>query len=304
MSQIFDALHRSESERRGSDLPKLQAAPELLREVERQVVVRDTRWHREPAADQDPFTTIPAVKVATDPNPKLVCITDIHSLAAERFRFLGVKLRHLQQKKDTNRLLITSSVPEEGKSTVAANLACVLAKKEGLKVLLLEGDLRRPALAKIFGISGEKGLGEFLHDSKSSEPNLYRLEGLGFWILPAGNSSADSLTLLQSVKLNTLMDQLTSWFDWIIIDSPPVLPLGDTSIWMRLSDSVLLITRPGRTEKRQLQRTLEAIEQPKMVGVLVNASSDSNAKNYYRYYHGQRTLDSTTGKPATPDLSR
>ena len=297
MSQIFDALHRSESERRGLDLPTLHTAPELLREVERQAIARDSRWHREPVIDESNCGTIPAINLATDPSAKLVCAADIHSLAAERFRFLGVKLRHLQQKKNINRLLITSSVPEEGKSTVAANLACVLAKKEGLKVLLLEGDLRRPALSKVFGMQVERGLSELLDDSKSSKTILYKLENLGFWILPAGCSPADSLTLLQSTKLNTLMDQLTSWFDWIIIDSPPLLPLGDTSIWMRLADSVLLVTRPARTEKRQLQITFEAIEQPKMLGVLINASSDASADNYYQYYQGQRTPDSTTGKP-------
>jgi capsular exopolysaccharide synthesis family protein len=296
MSQIFDALHRSESERRGQDLPKLHTAPELLREVERQVVGRDTQWRREPVTE-DRFTDIPAVTVTADPHARLVCVTDGQSLAAERFRFLGVKLRHLQQKKQTNRLLITSSVPEEGKSTVAANLACVLAKKEGLKVLLLEGDLRRPALAKIFGIQGARGLSELLHGSKTSGTNLCRLDSLGFWMLPAGNSSVDSLTLLQSSKLNDVMDQMSSWFDWIIIDSPPVLPLGDTSIWMRLADNILLVTRPGRTEKRQLQQTLEAIEQPKMLGVLLNASSDASANNYYHYYQGRRqTPDPSNGK--------
>jgi capsular exopolysaccharide synthesis family protein len=294
MSQIFDALHRSESERRGQDLPELHTAPELLREVERQAVQRDTQGRREAVSDdQDP--EIPAVKVATD--PKLVCVTDGHSLAAERFRFLGVKLRHLQQKKQINRLLITSSVPEEGKSTVAANLACVLAKREDVRVLLLEGDLRRPALAKSLGIQVLKGLGELLENDKVSGTNLYRLDSLGFWILPAGNSLVDSLTLLQSSKLAELMDRLTSSFDWIVIDSPPVLPLGDTSVWMRLADAILLVTRPGLTEKRQLQRTFEAIEQSKMLGVLVNASSDVSAMNYYHKYQGRRTPNSINGEP-------
>lgn len=299
MSQIFDALHRSESERRGQDLPKLRAAPELLREVERQVVSSDPHRHRETVTDKDPFVEIPAVKVAADPNTKLLCVTDGQSLAAERFRFLGVKLRHLQQKNHPSRLLITSSVPEEGKSTVAANLACVLAKKEDLKVLLLEGDLRRPALAKIFGIHVEKGLSEFLQGDGASGMNLYRFGDLGFWMLPAGSPPNDSLTLLQSSKLTELMDQLASCFDCIIIDTPPVLPLGDTSIWMRLSDAILLVARPGRTEKRQLQRTFEAIEQPKLLGVLLNASSDPSANNYYHYYHGRRTSESTIGE-ATP----
>jgi capsular exopolysaccharide synthesis family protein len=297
MSQIFDALHRSESERKGQDLSQLRAAPELLREVERQIVPRDTHPHREAVAERGRSAEIPAIRVTANANTKLVCVTDRQSLAAERFRFLGVKLRHLQQKDHPKRLLVTSSVPEEGKSTVAANLACVLAQKEGLKVLLLEGDLRRPGLAKTFGVQAGKGLSEFLQDDRASGTNLYRFDDLGLWMLPAGGPPTDSLTLLQSSKLTELMDQIASCFDWIIIDSPPVLPLGDTSIWMRLSDAILLVARPGRTEKRQLQRTLEAIEQPKkLLGVLLNASSDPSANNYYHYYHGRRTPDSTIGE--------
>jgi capsular exopolysaccharide synthesis family protein len=296
MSQIFDALHRSESERRGQDLPTIHTAPELLREVERQVALKDTHRQREPVANKGQVTQISAVTLASAAESKLICVSDGQSLAAERFRFLGVKLRHIQQKNRLNRLLITSSVPEEGKSTVAANLACVLAKKEDLKVLLLEGDLRRPTLAKTLGIRVTRGLSELLQDDHASGMNLYRLDDLGFWVLLAGSPPSDSLTLLQSSKLTAVMDQLTSWFDWIIIDSPPVLPLGDTSVWMRLSDNILLVTRPGRTEKRQLQQTFEAIEQSKVLGVLLNASTDPGANNYYRYYHGPRTPDSATGK--------
>ena len=77
------------------------------------------------------------------------------------------------------------------------------------------------------------------------------------------------------------MDQLTGWFDWIIIDSPPVLPLADTSVWMRLADGILIVTRQGTTEKRHLQRGLEALEPKKLIGALVNGSKNAADSNYY-----------------------
>ena len=77
------------------------------------------------------------------------------------------------------------------------------------------------------------------------------------------------------------MDQLTTWFDWIIVDSPPVLPLADTSVWMRLADGILLATRQGVTEKRKLLRGLEAIEPKKLIGALVNSSNNAAASDYY-----------------------
>jgi Mrp family chromosome partitioning ATPase len=87
--------------------------------------------------------------------------------------------------------------------------------------------------------------------------------------------------VLQSVKLNALMSQLADWFECIVIDSPPVLPLADTSVWMRLADGIVLVARQGITEKKQLQRGLEAIEPQKLVGALLNCSKNQAHSHYY-----------------------
>ena len=92
------------------------------------------------------------------------------------------------------------------------------------------------------------------------------------------------------------MDQLTALFDWIIIDSPPVLPLADTSVWMRLADGILLTTRQGTTQRRQLQRGLEAIESRKLIGALVNSSKHAAASDYY--YYGPAAASRTDDAPA------
>ena len=94
-------------------------------------------------------------------------------------------------------------------------------------------------------------------------------------MLPAGSAPQNPLELMQSGKLSPLMEQLEAWFDWIVIDSPPVLPLADTSLWSRLADGILLVTRKGITEKQQLQRGLEAIEKSKLLGALVNSSANA-----------------------------
>jgi capsular exopolysaccharide synthesis family protein len=231
------------------------------------------------------------------PQSKLVSITDQEGLAAEKFRFLAVRLRHLQQKRPLKRLLITSSMAEEGKSTIAANLACTLAGKQQQKTLLLEGDLRRPTMAKQFGLGSIPGLTELLQGDSATAMNIRQIESLGLWILPAGSPSRTPLELIQSRKFSLVMDQLGAWFDWIVIDSPPVMPLGDTSVWMRLADGILLVTRPGKTAKRQLQRGLEAIEQSKLIGAVLNGSTDPGLVDYYRYY-GQAPVSMATGRPA------
>ena len=80
------------------------------------------------------------------------------------------------------------------------------------------------------------------------------------------------------------MDQLAAWFDWVVVDTPPVLPLADTSVWMRVVDGVLLVARQGTSEKRQLQRGLEAIDRSKLIGALLNCSSSTAHNDYYYHY--------------------
>ena len=300
MSQIFDALQRSEAERSGADLAQLSVATDLLEVAERRVVQfadeddRPIENKRQAENDHDThtvrldqFSQFQPLRVLVPPQSKLVCITETESLAAEKFRFLGVRLRHLQQKQPLKRVLVTSSMAEEGKSTVAANLACTLGKRQSQKTLLLEGDLRRPSLAQQFGVGRVPGLSEVLQDEPGSGMNIYKLHDLGLWILPAGSPPRNPLELMQSGKLSLLMDHLAGWFDWIVIDSPPVLPLGDTSVWMRLADSILLVTRPGKTAKRQLRRALEAVEESKLLGALVNGSREAALGDYYHYYYAK-----------------
>jgi len=136
------------------------------------------------------------------------------------------------------------------------------------------------------------GLCEWLEGNDTSMTNIYRLEGPDLWILPAGNPSGNPLELLQSGRLSNLMDQLAGLFDWIVIDSPPVLPLADTSVWSRLADGIILVARQGTTEKRQLQRGLEAIDNQKLIGALLNCSHNSAASEHYYYY--RRSADAET----------
>jgi Mrp family chromosome partitioning ATPase len=89
---------------------------------------------------------------------------------------------------------------------------------------------------------------------------------------------------MQSGRLSELLDQLSGWFDWIIIDSPPVLPLADTSVWARLVDGILLVTREGTTKRRLLQSGLKALEQSKLLGAVVNSSASTDHTNYYYRY--------------------
>lgn len=307
MSHIFDALQRSEAEQSGTEPTRsestLPVATDLLELAERKRrVTRAAVAHRQPLDRrmldrEEPLTVVdqyPTLPVSIPPDSRLVAVGEEESLGAEKFRFLAVRLRHLRQSRPLKKVLITSTIPQEGKSTVAANLACTLAKRKQHKTLLLEGDLRRPAVAGKFGLGAVPGLCEWLRGETESK-NIYRLDQLNLWILPAGSAPENPLELMQSGKLPALMEELSAWFDWIVIDSPPVLPLADTSLWVRQADGILLVTRKGITEKQQLQRGLDALERSKILGALVNGSTDTVHSDYYLRY-GPAT--SSPGSPA------
>lgn len=238
----------------------------------------------------DQLAQFQSLRILTPPNSRLVCITDKESPAAEQFRFLGVRLRQLQQNRALKKVLVTSTIPQEGKSTSAANLACVLAQRTSQRTLLIDGDLRRPSITKMFGLGKLSGITEWLRGQQGPMTSIYHLVEPGLWVLPAGDAPRDPLELMQSGRLSVLMEQLGSWFDWIVIDSPPVLPLADTSIWMRIADGILLVARQGTTEKEHLKRGLEVIDSKKLLGGLLNSSARAT-HNYYYDQHRQTPLE-------------
>jgi capsular exopolysaccharide synthesis family protein len=333
MSHIFDALQRAETERSGAELDDFALANELLRiaEAEPPTAVVESQTPPATAAPESRTAenSIPAVRipqptfternvgdaglpprvnvfdqfeslpVVMPPNTKLVSVTEKDSLAAEKFRFLAVRLRQLQQNRNLKKLLITSTIPEEGKTTVSANLACTLARRKQQKTLLLEGDLRRPTLARHLGMGRAPGLSEYLQGEADVRKSIYRLDALGLWVLPAGRVPQNALEVMQAGKLSPLMDQLTGWFDWIVIDSPPILPLADTSIWARVADGVLLVTRPGKTEKEHLERGIEALDRSKLLGALINSSANVARSNYY-YRYGPKSAEPQTDQAENP----
>lgn len=321
MSQIFDALQRSEAERNGGDAGGDSGVTDLLRRTERRASTVSSQ-----SESPDPWSTIiepepavtvaepetesklgvaAAVHVATAVLPveeriegplqckvltiapseesRLVALPEGDSAASEAFHLLGVRLRHLRRQRPLKKVLVTSTIPQEGKSMVAANLACTLALRTQQKVLLLEGDIRRPTQSKIFGIASKSGICNWLNGERSLVNCMYRLDGPGIWILPAGEATGNSLELLQSGRLLPMMEQLTNWFDWVVIDSPPILPLADTSVWTNMADGILLVARQGTTQKRQLQRGLEAVGTQRLIGALLNsAKSVAHLDYYYR----------------------
>jgi capsular exopolysaccharide synthesis family protein len=273
MSRIFEALQRSESERAGLSFVETElVAPEFLQATENREV-------------QDEFQSLVP---SPGPDSRLVCISDPTSLAAEKFRTLAVRLRQLrqssQQSSQLKRVLVTSAVPEEGKSVCAANLATSLARNREQRTLLIEGDLRRPTIRQNLGLSPVAGLTDWLRGDVVLDEILYRIDPPGCWFLPAGRPMENVMELMQAEKMSELFDRISPMFDWIVIDSTPVVPLADAVVWARYSDGVLLVAREGKTEKRPFSKAVDVLTRYNLLGLILNGSSNANYNHYYQSY--------------------
>jgi capsular exopolysaccharide synthesis family protein len=298
MSRIFDALQRSGAEQSGIEYGDMMTMAADVFEVPRrqtQDAVEDAVSAIPAETIQTPLTATVARDVEEDAVPppfhsveswpnlssRLVYFTEPDGMAAEKFRFLSVRLRQMQQNRTLKKILITSSIPQEGKSTVAANLACTLAPRDQQRALLLDGDLRRPSIANVFGLGKIAGISEWLQGEGGPATCIHQLKGTRLCVLPAGAPPKHPLELMQSGKLSSIMRRLSTWFDWIVIDSPPVLPLADTSIWLRMADGVLLVARQGVTERTLLKRGLEGLKSSKLLGTVLNEATKTVPSDYY-----------------------
>ncbi len=162
----------------------------------------------------------------------------------------------------------------------------------------MDGDLRRPTVASRFGFDRSlPGLSECLRGERQLSEVVYKLNGSGLWFLPAGRAPENPLDLMQSGRLPELLDRLGKFFDWIVIDTPPVVPVADTTFWMRLADGVLVVIREGVSEKKVIERALDSFDHAALLGVVVNSCSRSDHTDYYSRY-GQATIGTGDGPPS------
>jgi len=183
-------------------------------------------------------------------------------------------------------MLVTSALPQEGKTTTSINTAVVLAQK-GARVLLVDADLRRPSIHKVFNIQPKVGLSTLLTGSSKLENTITHVPQLpNLFLLPAGPPPPHPAELLGSTLMKQYIDQWRKEYDHIIFDTPPALSVTDSILLSVDMDSVILVTRSGNTTKAALRRARELLAQvnARVLGVVVNAV-DVNSPDYYHYYY-------------------
>ena len=232
-----------------------------------------------------PLQQVPTVEVQVLPDSRIVMHTDPRSAGADRFRFLRMCLRELWNTGKLKSLLITSPAPQDGKSTVALNLATALAEGGKRTVLLIEADLHHPSLTERLGLERRPGLAECLEGRLNPFTALRRLEPLSWYLLSAGETRTNPTDLLQTEALASMMQELSTHFDWIIIDSPPLTPLADATSMARRANATLLVAREGRTPREAIERAIALLGRQRVLGIVLNgvAGLDRLYSGYYGY---------------------
>jgi capsular exopolysaccharide synthesis family protein len=230
------------------------------------------------------------VQARVSGDSRLVAFTDPNGLGAEKFRALVTRLDHLRKQRDMKSIQVTSSVINEGKTLVASNLAVTLAKYSGAKTLLIEGDLHRPTLAALFGLNELPGLGHWWSGS-DPEPSQFvcKLQEMPLWILPAGKPCDRPSDILSSARFAKAFVQLSGQFEWIVVDSTPMQPIVDANLWSRLVDGTLLVVREDVAPVKALKKGLQALDSPKLIGIVLNEVSGTDHVKYANEYYGSST---------------
>jgi len=212
-------------------------------------------------------------------NSRLVFQTERHGLAAEQFRFLR---RNVEQKFPKGAvLLVTSPAPKDGKTLTSLNLCSCLADT-GRSTLLLEGDIRRPSVYKFLGGTDiAPGIEDVLSGVATPAQAIHFVEELSFHVAMVANPPAEPSRLVSGSSFKQLVAWARGRFDWVVIDSPPVLPAADVTQLMPLADIVLAVVRTRSTPRELAVRTFEVLGN-RLSGVVLNDTTvDSNP--YYRY---------------------
>lgn len=302
MSRIHEALKRAEQERAASqgghaenasvlDSPVLDSMPEMtggIGSAATAVAPASVATSAMPSFT-NPFTFDTLVARCTQtqwhPDPKTMLFfgQDESVRGTEQFRTLRSRLYQMREKMSLKKILVTSALPKEGKSFVAANLSQVLVKQHGRRVLLIDADLRVPSLHSVLGTASVPGLGDYLSGSTDEFGAMQRgpLENLFF--IPGGRSTLQPAELIGNGRFKMLMQRVEPLFDWIIVDSPPAVPVSDGSQLANFCDGVLMVVRSNSTPYDSAQKARQEFHGKTLVGVVLNGISKSDT--YARYYY-------------------
>jgi len=288
MSRIHDALKRAEQERAtsmGGTVEPTLAQPELqpvnMPEHAQTAVMPSSGFSYETL-----LARCPESKWTPDERTMLFFQEDENRRGAEEFRTLRSRLYQIREKTPLKRIMVTSALPREGKSFVAANLAQVIVRQHGRRVLLVDADLRSPGMHRHLGASQTPGLSDYLLGECDEFAVMQRGPMENLFFIPAGRQASGAPELLANGRLKLLLQRVEPLFDWIIMDTPPVIPVADSTLLANFCEGVLMVVRSNSTPSDLARKAREEFQDKLLLGVVLNGIPADQLPQS-RYYYGE-----------------
>ena len=245
-------------------------------------------------ADKQPFVRFEQLlkccahpKWTLDPRMSVFGGTDSKKIGAEPFRTLRSRLSQIADTRVLKRVVITSSVPAEGKTFVAANLAQSIVRQPDRRVLLIDADLRASRLHLALGAPSTPGLTDYLRGEADEYAIIQSGPDENLCFIPGGNEVSNPSELLLGERMRHLLDVVTPMFDFVILDSPPATPVHDPSVLADLCDGVLFVVRAGVTDFEVAEKAVAEFREKNLLGIVLNAAERKAAYGqYYNHYTG------------------
>jgi protein-tyrosine kinase len=274
MSRVFEAIQKAEKEKRG----KTKEAP-LLRIFQDETVSK-----KEERAFKHSEESAIELGLPSEDNLPILLVPP-NSFAEEQFRKLRTQI-FLQSPNPPHSILVTSAAPQEGKTLVAVNLAISISQEIQKRVILIDGDLRKPSIS-LGRHPDSKGLSNYLSNQTPLSEILLNSEAENLQIIPSGPSSRRSSELIGSKAMWELLRTLRELGDdtYVIIDSPPIMSTSEPTLLSKMVDGIVLVVMGSQTPKESVRRAVKSIDREKIIGVVFN-KIDLKLSNYYsKYYH-------------------
>ena len=284
MSRVHDALRRAEqSGALSTPVPPMQRPPAAAPMVGASVL--------EPSLNnfEGLLELVQEVPFRAATDSLLIDVSRPHEAPMEEFRTLRTRLNHLKTLQPIHSIVITSASPAEGKSLSAANLALAEAHLAGNTTLLADFDFRRPIVHTLFGVDRSPGITDYLMGKVPLHQAMRKIAGTNLYIMPAGEAVINPLELLNLPQVKVMMDRLPQLFNWIILDSPPLLFAADASLLGTLCHGTLLVVRIGHTTIDSVTRAMQSLCNNNVLGILVNGARRGELYSKYTYYHSYYT---------------
>ena len=222
-------------------------------------------------------------------DPRLVTLTAPHTFAAERYQGLRLKLEQLRAQKALKTIAVTSPGAGDGKTLTSINLAGVLARESDARILLIDADLRRSSVSTQLGLDpGAPGFADLILSSRKQLAELVRRpEMCGFDLLQAGSTSKSVHKLFRAERLGQILADARAAYDFVLLDTPPLLPVFDAAVLARQVDGVILVVSAEKTPRQMLGAALDQLDPKKVVGIVFNNDNSplfSYGNRAYRPY--------------------